>query len=56
MRIAPTVSAGFTNIDNAVNAGIASTVATGFVHKGYRSNASYGYFNYSLSYTATAEL
>jgi hypothetical protein len=56
MRIAPTVTVGFTNVDNATNAGVSSTVPTGFVHKAYRGNASFSYYNYTISYTATAEL
>jgi len=56
MRIVPTVTVGFTNYDNTVNGGVASTVRNGFAHRGFRSNAGFGYFRYGISYSATAEL
>jgi hypothetical protein len=56
MRISPTVSTVFQSYDNAVNGGVASTVPSGFVSRSFRSSASWSYFRYGITYTASAEL
>jgi hypothetical protein len=55
MRIVPTLSVGFTNIDNAANGG--QTVAKTFmVHYSYAANTSFNYYAFRLNFGASAEL
>lgn len=56
MRIAPSVSLGFTNLDNAINLGQSGITALGFFQKARRSGGSWPYYNYKASFSATAEL
>ena len=56
MRIAPSVSVGFTNVDNATDLGRSGITSLGFAQKARRSNGSFPYFYYRMSFTASAEL
>lgn len=56
MRIAPSVSVGFTNVDNAIDLGRSGITSLGFTQKARRSNGSFPYFYYRMSFTAVAEL
>jgi hypothetical protein len=55
MRIVPSLSVGFTNIDNTANGG--QTIAKTFmVQYAYASNTSFGYYTFRLNFGASAEL
>jgi hypothetical protein len=56
MRIAPSVSLSFVSLDNAINLGQSGITPLGFFQKARRSGASWPYFNYRASFSASAEL
>ena len=56
MRVAPSVSVGFTNVDNATDLGRSGITPLGFAQKARRSNGSFPYFYYKMSFTASAEI
>jgi hypothetical protein len=56
MRVAPSVSVGFTNVDNATDLGRIGITSLGFTQKAKRGNGSFPYFYYRMSFTASAEI
>jgi hypothetical protein len=55
MRIAPTMTITVTEADN-FTLGATTPLDLGFTTRGVRNSSSFGYFRYSINFTATAEL
>jgi hypothetical protein len=56
MRTTPSLSVGFSSVDNAANNGQTGITTLGFSQKARRANGTWGYFYFRASFSASAEL
>lgn len=56
MRVAPSLSVSFVSVDNAINLGQTGLTSMGFFQKARRSGASWPYYMYYITFSASAEL